>query len=125
MLKGLEKRRIPRMDTEVTFIGFGALEIGRNWGLGGADETRRPSDEEAGEVLRSVLDLGINLVDPAEAAKFAFTPIIIAVVVFIAGHQFGFTDVINDFSFFQHLYRKRQTGVPWGIISFIFQIELG
>ena len=67
MLKGLEKRRIPRMNTEVTFIGFGALEIGRNWGLGGADETRRPSDEEAGEVLRSVLDLGINLVDTASA----------------------------------------------------------
>jgi len=67
MLKGLERRRIPRMDTEVTFIGFGALEIGRNWGLGGADETRRPSDEEAGEVLRSVLDLGINLVDTASA----------------------------------------------------------
>ncbi len=67
MLRGLEKRRILRMHTEVTFIGFGALEIGRDWGLGGADETRRPSDEEAGEVLRSVLDLGTNLVDTASA----------------------------------------------------------
>lgn len=67
MLKGLEKRRIPRMDTDVTFIGFGALEIGRDWGLGDAAERQRPDDAVAGEVLNAVLDLGINLVDTASA----------------------------------------------------------
>ena len=65
--KGLEKRSIPRMQTEVTFLGFGALEIGRDWGLGDADEKRRPGDVEAGEVLHAVLDLGINLIDTASA----------------------------------------------------------
>jgi aryl-alcohol dehydrogenase-like predicted oxidoreductase len=67
MLKGLEKRSIPRMNTDVTFIGFGALEIGRNWGLGDAAEQQRPDDAVAGQVLRTVLDLGINLVDTASA----------------------------------------------------------
>jgi len=66
-MKGLEKRRIPRMGMDVTFIGFGALEIGRDWGLGDADEKRRPDDAAAGEVLHAVLDLGINLVDTASA----------------------------------------------------------
>lgn len=66
-MKGLEKRRIPRMGMDLTFIGFGALEIGRDWGLGDADEKRRPDDEAAGEVLRAVLDLGINLIDTASA----------------------------------------------------------
>jgi aryl-alcohol dehydrogenase-like predicted oxidoreductase len=55
------------MGMDVTFIGFGALEIGRNWGLGGADETQRPEAEQAGEVLNAVLDLGINLIDTASA----------------------------------------------------------
>lgn len=55
------------MGMDVTFIGFGALEIGRDWGLGDADEKRRPDDEAAGEVLRAVLDLGITLVDTASA----------------------------------------------------------
>ncbi len=67
MTKGLEKRRIQRMEMDVTFIGFGALEIGRNWGLGDADETQRPEAAQAGEVLNAVLDLGINLIDTASA----------------------------------------------------------
>lgn len=66
-MKALEKRTIPRMGMDVTFIGFGALEIGRDWGLGDADEKRRPDDKAAGEVLHAVLDLGINLVDTASA----------------------------------------------------------
>lgn len=66
-MKGLEKRFIKRMNTEVTFIGFGALEIGRDWGLGAGNETAKPSDESAGEVLNKVLDIGINLVDTASA----------------------------------------------------------
>lgn len=67
MLKGLERRKIPCMNEEVTFIGFGALEIGRDWGLGSGKETRRPDDEEAKYVLENVLDIGINLVDTASA----------------------------------------------------------
>ena len=65
MNKALEKRYIKKMDTSVTFLGFGALEIGRNWGMGSDNE--RPCEEIAGEVLNTVLDLGINLIDSASA----------------------------------------------------------
>jgi aryl-alcohol dehydrogenase-like predicted oxidoreductase len=64
MSKAFEKRRINSMKKEVTFIGFGALSIGRDWGM--ADK-KRPDEKEAGIVLSSVLDLGINLVDTASA----------------------------------------------------------
>lgn len=67
MFRGLEKRRIERMNTDVTFMGFGALEIGRNWGLGSGEEVQRPVEEEAGSVLNTVLNMGINLIDTASA----------------------------------------------------------
>lgn len=64
MKKAYEKRKIHTMNEDVTFVGFGALSIGRDWGL--ADK-ERPDENEAGIVLNSVLDLGINLVDTASA----------------------------------------------------------
>jgi len=65
-MRALEKRSIPRMGgTAVTFLGFGALEIGRNWGLG--DDTARPDEEAASAVLNAALDAGINLLDTASA----------------------------------------------------------
>jgi len=42
-------------------------DIGRNWGLGKGSEVERPSEEVAGQVLNTVLDLGINLIDTASA----------------------------------------------------------
>ncbi|KIL40847.1 hypothetical protein SD70_10415 [Gordoniibacillus kamchatkensis] len=65
--KGLEQRAIPRMNTKVTFIGFGALEIGRDWGFGDEEAARRPGEDEAGKVLNAVLDAGITLIDTAPA----------------------------------------------------------
>lgn len=64
-MKALEKRVIQTMDKPVTFIGFGSLSIGRDWGMG--DNNSRPSEEEAGRVLNAVLDKGITLVDTASA----------------------------------------------------------
>jgi len=64
---GLEKRNLGKTDYRATFLGFGALEIGRDWGLGEGSEVQCPSEEVAGQVLNSVLDLGINLVDTASA----------------------------------------------------------
>jgi len=64
---GLEKRPLGKSDYRATFLGFGALEIGRNWGLGEGREVERPSPEIAGQVLNAVLDLGINLIDTASA----------------------------------------------------------
>ncbi len=67
MAKGLEKRILGNTGAAVTFLGFGALEIGRDWGLGSPEERKRPEDEEADDTLNSVLDLGINLIDTARA----------------------------------------------------------
>jgi aryl-alcohol dehydrogenase-like predicted oxidoreductase len=67
MARGLEKRPLGKTGLESTFVGFGALEIGRDWGLGDAGERQRPEDAEAGRVLNSVLDLGVNLIDTAAA----------------------------------------------------------
>jgi aryl-alcohol dehydrogenase-like predicted oxidoreductase len=64
---GLEKRDLGSSGYRATFLGFGALEIGRNWGLGEGSEVQRPSEEVAGQVLNAVLDLGINLIDTASA----------------------------------------------------------
>lgn len=65
MTKALEHRYIQNLDKNVSFIGFGALSIGRDWGYG--NDTKRPQEKEAGEVLHEVLDMGINLVDTASA----------------------------------------------------------
>ena len=64
-MKAFEKRYIKRMNIDATFLGFGALEIGRNWGMGSDNE--RPAEETAGNVLKNVLDIGINLIDTASA----------------------------------------------------------
>jgi len=66
-MKTLEKREIPRCGFQTTFIGFGALEIGRDWGLGSQEERTRPDEDQAKAVLNRVLDLEINLIDTASA----------------------------------------------------------
>jgi len=60
-------RRLGRTNKEVSFIGYGALEIGRDWGLGNESDMRRPDEKTAKEVLHGVLDMGINLVDTARS----------------------------------------------------------
>ncbi|ANE45226.1 hypothetical protein SY83_01530 [Paenibacillus swuensis] len=66
-IKALDKRYIDRIGKEVTFLGFGALEIGRDWGIGSGESVQRPDEETAGAVLHRVLDSGINLIDTASA----------------------------------------------------------
>ena len=44
----LARRPVGRTGVEVTLVGFGALEIGRDWGLGDAAQRQRPA--EAGKV---------------------------------------------------------------------------
>ncbi|MGQ9882041.1 MAG: aldo/keto reductase [Armatimonadota bacterium] len=63
----LEKRALGTTGVQATFIGFGALEIGRDWGLGDAKQRLRPTEQEAGRTLNAVIDLGINLIDTARA----------------------------------------------------------
>ncbi len=63
----LERRRLCAGGPLVTVLGFGALEIGRNWGIGDAGARERPGSEAAAAVLHAVLDAGINLIDTASA----------------------------------------------------------
>lgn len=65
MKKALEQRKLGQLDKNVSFIGFGALSVGRDWGYG--EDNSRPDAETAGEVLNHVLDMGINVVDTASA----------------------------------------------------------
>ncbi len=66
-MRGIAKRSLGRTGLETTLIGFGALEIGRDWGVGSEQERRRPDESEAGETLQCVLGLGVNLIDTASA----------------------------------------------------------
>jgi aryl-alcohol dehydrogenase-like predicted oxidoreductase len=66
-MSNLERRPLGRTGLEVTRIGFGALEIGRDWDVGDEAARRRPEAEEAGRMLNGVLDLGVNLIDSARA----------------------------------------------------------
>jgi hypothetical protein len=52
-MPSLERQPLGGTGLEVTRIGFGALEIGRDWGIGDEAARRRPEAEAAGEVLRS------------------------------------------------------------------------
>ena len=63
----MEKRILGRTGLQVGFIGFGALEIGRDWGLGPDKVKQRPSEQDTKNILNTALDLGINLIDTASA----------------------------------------------------------
>lgn len=60
----MEKRTLGNTGFNTTLFGFGALEIGRDWGIG---ERNRPDEQTANDVLQEVLNLGINLIDTASA----------------------------------------------------------
>ncbi len=63
----MEFRELGKTGFSTSFIGFGALEIGRDWGLGGEEARRRPAEEEAEAILKGVLELKVNLIDTASA----------------------------------------------------------
>jgi|GEM_PF-519631 len=63
--KATQKRYIKSMQTYVSFIGFGALELGRDWGVGSAQERRHVAKAQADEVLQTVLRSGITVIDTA------------------------------------------------------------
>lgn len=53
----LEKRTLGRTGMDVTVLGYGAME------LRGAPRGREVSEDDAGRLLNTVLDLGINYID--------------------------------------------------------------
>jgi len=63
----MKKRKLGRTGLQVSEIGFGALEIGRPWGLPIAGDFVVPPETEVHALLDRVLELGINLIDTAPA----------------------------------------------------------
>ncbi len=63
----MEQRILGNTGESVSLIGLGALEIGRDWGIGSHGDTARPTEAQAALVLRRALDLGITLIDTASA----------------------------------------------------------
>lgn len=63
----MKTRRLGRTELRVSEIGFGALEIGRPWGLPVEGDFAVPSEREVQALLDRVLELGINLIDTAPA----------------------------------------------------------
>ena len=67
----MEHRRLGRTGLSVSEVGFGALEIGRDWGIPLDGDYGRPDEAEAARVLNAVLDTGINFIDTAPAYELS------------------------------------------------------
>ena len=65
----MKLRTLGRTGLQVSELGFGALEIGRNWPYWRKEQQdfQRPSEAEAVRVLDAAVDLGINFFDTAPA----------------------------------------------------------
>ncbi|MBI2427398.1 MAG: aldo/keto reductase [Ignavibacteriales bacterium] len=65
----MEYRTLGRTGLAVSVLGFGALEIGRNWPYWRQDKEdfSRPTESDAIKVLYTALDNGINFFDTAPA----------------------------------------------------------
>ncbi len=63
----MRKRKLGRTGLEVSEIGFGALEIGRAWGVPIEGDFAVPTEKEVQGLLDRALELGINLIDTAPA----------------------------------------------------------
>jgi aryl-alcohol dehydrogenase-like predicted oxidoreductase len=63
----IARRPLGRTGLHVSEIGFGALEIGRDWAADVNEDPSHPDPAEAARVLNGILDLGINFIDTAPA----------------------------------------------------------
>ena len=60
-------RRLGRTNLHVSEISLGTVELGMDYGIPVQGERRRPSEADAATLLNCALDLGINLIDTAQA----------------------------------------------------------
>ncbi len=63
----LPRRPLGKTGLEVSIIGLGALEIGRDWAADVDPDPRHLSEAEAVAFVREVVDLGVNFIDTAPA----------------------------------------------------------
>lgn len=64
-------RRLGRTGFQVSEIGLGALELGRDWGIRIEGDYGRPEERDALAVVDCALDLGINFIDTAPAYQIS------------------------------------------------------
>lgn len=64
-------RRLGRTRLEVSEIGLGALELGRDWGIPIAGDFGRPREKDAIALVHRALELGINFIDTAPAYQIS------------------------------------------------------
>ena len=62
----MQFRRLGRTNLQVSEVGFGALEIGRDWGVVPSDMAK-PDEAVSIQLLEKAINLGINFVDTAMA----------------------------------------------------------
>lgn len=60
-------RRLGRTNLQVSEISLGTVELGMDYGIPAQGAHRRPSGAAAARLLNCALDLGINLIDTAQA----------------------------------------------------------
>ena len=60
-------RRLGRTDLQVSEISLGTVELGMDYGIPGQGDHLQPSEADAARTLNCALDLGINLIDTAQA----------------------------------------------------------
>jgi len=61
----MEFRRLGRTGLKVSQIGLGTVELGLEYGIPNEQGLRKPSRNEAAQVLNQALDSGINFIDTA------------------------------------------------------------
>ena len=60
-------RRLGRTNLQVSEISLGTVELGMDYGIPAQGAHRRPSEVDAARLLNRALDLGVNLIDTAQA----------------------------------------------------------
>ena len=60
-------RRLGRTDLQVSEISLGTVELGMDYGIPVQGDHLQPSEADAARTLNCALDLGINLIDTAQA----------------------------------------------------------
>lgn len=64
-------RRLGRTGIDVSEIGLGALELGRDWGIPVEGDFGRPEERDAIALVHRALELGINFIDTAPAYQIS------------------------------------------------------
>jgi aryl-alcohol dehydrogenase-like predicted oxidoreductase len=67
----MEYRTLGRTGLKVSEVGFGALELGRDWSFPVGDDFGRPGERAAIRALNAALDAGINFIDTAPAYELS------------------------------------------------------